>query len=121
MAHPKLAASPKTADEVAPTAGGKAAEAPVAETPIEAAVAAAAPSQAVESPPAAAKSDEAKPDQEEPTYFTTRSSSTFSTARTLLNVGQFEDALTLIEAAITATRQVIGDDDELHESLAPLH
>ena len=134
MAHPKPASpnEPKTADnEVNPTAAEAkvvAAKAP-AETPIEAAAAAAsaAASPAVESPPASANLDgttnttNTKPDQKEPTYLSTRFSSTFATARTLLNVGQFEDALTLIEAAITATRQVIGDDDELHESLAPLH
>lgn len=129
MAHPKPASpnEPKTADnEVNPTAAEAkvvAAESP-AETSIEAAVAAAAASQAVESPPASAKLDgtiNTKTTDQEPTYFTTRFSSTFATARTLLNAGQFEDALTLIEAAITATRQVIGDDDELHESLAPLH
>ena len=93
-----------------------------ADTPIEAAVGA---SPAVDSPLAAPKT--ATPTAEEPTYFSVRSSSAYSTARRLLAVGQFEDALALIEAAITATRAALpvhpsGDEiDELHPALAPLH
>ena len=81
--------------------------------------------------PAAAKSApaEAPTAAEEPTYFTVRSSSAYTTARRLLNAGQFEDALALIEASMVATRQTLsgtgqdGDEeaDELHPSLAPLH
>ena len=81
--------------------------------------------------PAAAKSApaEAPTAAEEPTYFTVRSSSAYTTARRLLNAGQFEDALALIEASMMATRQSLGgtgqdgaeEVDELHPSLAPLH
>ena len=68
--------------------------------------------------PAAAKSApaEAPTAAEEPTYFTVRSSSAYTTARRLLNAGQFEDALALIEASMMATRQSLGgtgqDGDE---------
>ena len=80
--------------------------------------------------PAAAKSApaEIRP-AEGPTYFAVRSSSAYTTARRLLNAGQFEDALALIEASMVATRQSLGgagrdgaeEADELHPSLAPLH
>ena len=124
MAHPKPASpnEPKTADEAHPSAAGAKDIAAPADTPIEAAVGA---SPAVDSPLAAPKT--ATPTAEEPTYFSTRSSSAYSTARRLLAVGQFEDALALLEAAITATRQILpvdpstGEIDELHPALAPLH
>ena len=145
MAHPKPASpnEPKVADEAAhPTAaagaaaggGAKDVAAAPAGTPIEAAAAAAsAASPAVNSPPAKARSDAptATPIEaaQEPTYFSVRSSSAYSTARRLLAAGRFEDALTLLEAAIAATRSALppvlnsaGEEiDELHPALAPLH
>lgn len=94
---------------------------------------------AVDAPPAAAATAAASTttslQQQPPTYESSETSEHYKLAKDLLNAGEFEEALSLIEEQIETTKAVLADfvagvpnnndekDDnmELHESLAPLH
>jgi len=112
-------------------AGGKAdpsavpngSAAPAASAPPVVEEATAAPPQA-----AAAPRLKAPPASSLPTYDSSEASQYYTVAKTLLNEGDFETALTTIEEGIVATQALLpspenGDDEgkTLHESMAPFH
>jgi hypothetical protein len=65
-----------------------------------------------------------------PSYESTESCESYKLAKQLLNNGNFEEALSVLEEEIESTKEILStvlsdstmmDDVELHESIAPLH